>query len=162
MDKANRINIGDLINIVSAKTRQTKLVTEDIIHATFKAIEDELTAGRQVNIISFGKFEAKERNERTGRNPKTKEPVLIAARKRVKFTASDLLNSKVDHTDNIGIMVKHMRELGCTEDHISQLVHSMREGTCFSPTSPVRAKEIARKQCRITKAAGKQSTLPDD
>lgn len=49
-----------------------------------------------VKLPSFGSFELKNKNARIGRNPKTKEEVLIANRKVVKFYASAKLKEQLN------------------------------------------------------------------
>lgn len=56
-----------------------------------KAIEDALTDTGEAHLIGLGKLVIGERAARTGRNPKTGEPVDIAASKTVRFkTAAPL------------------------------------------------------------------------
>ena len=47
-------------------------------------------------ISGFGSFDVKAREERKGRNPKTKEEVIIPASKRVVFSAAQGLKDKVN------------------------------------------------------------------
>ena len=42
-------------------------------------------AGDKVQLVGFGSFEVKSRAERTGRNPKTKEAIVIPASKAPAF-----------------------------------------------------------------------------
>lgn len=49
------------------------------------AIQDLTNQGERVTIRGFGTFEQKQRNERTGRNPHTGEPIKIAPRKQLAF-----------------------------------------------------------------------------
>lgn len=57
----------------------------------------ELTSGIKddgiVKLPSFGSFELKNKNARIGRNPKTKEDVMISNRKVVKFYTSEKLKT---------------------------------------------------------------------
>ena len=45
--------------------------------------------------MGFGTFSVAERKAKTGRNPQTKKPIQIAARKVVKFTAGKALKDSV-------------------------------------------------------------------
>lgn len=58
----------------------------------FNAVTDVLTVQLQnegvANLGSLGKLKVVERAERTGRNPQTGEPLIIKARKAIKFSAS--------------------------------------------------------------------------
>jgi nucleoid DNA-binding protein len=58
-------------------------------------IQDELAGGGEVSLPGIGKFSTSERKARTGRNPKTGEPIEIAARRVPKFKAGKQLKIKV-------------------------------------------------------------------
>lgn len=57
-------------------------------------LTDVLDSGETVKIMGLGKFKIKETKERLGRNPATSEPIVLPSRKRVKFTASKVLEDK--------------------------------------------------------------------
>jgi len=73
------MNKSELISAIVEKTGQTKKATEQTLEATFEAIAEELAKGGKVQLVGFGSFEVKHREARTGRNPKTKEPISIPA-----------------------------------------------------------------------------------
>ena len=75
------MNKAELINVVSAEAEVSKKDAETVITATFEAIANALKEGEKVQLVGFGSFEVKPRAARTGRNPKTKEPIPIAASK---------------------------------------------------------------------------------
>ena len=50
----------------------------------------------KVQIVGFGTFEVKERAEREGRNPQTRETMKIAACKTPKFKAGKALKDAVN------------------------------------------------------------------
>ncbi len=57
---------------------------ERIINAIFGEITTALARGDRVELRGFGAFSVKQRNARTGRNPRTGKPVDVEA-KRVPF-----------------------------------------------------------------------------
>lgn len=57
-------------------------------------LTDVLDSGEIVKIMGLGKFKVKKTKERIGRNPATSEPIVLPSRKRVKFTASKVLEDK--------------------------------------------------------------------
>ena len=59
-------------------------------------ITEELKKGEKVQLVGFGTFEVTERAERMGRNPKTKETMVIAASKAPKFKAGKALKDAVN------------------------------------------------------------------
>ncbi len=53
---------------------------ERIINTIFGEIGDALSRGDRVELRGFGAFSIKHRPARTGRNPRTGEPVFVAAK----------------------------------------------------------------------------------
>ncbi len=73
----------------------TKLVSKEIVDQVFEQIRLSLEEGNSVKLSSFGNFELRDKKARPGRNPKTGEPKLIAARRVVTFKAGQKLKVKV-------------------------------------------------------------------
>jgi integration host factor subunit beta len=69
---------------------------ERIVNTVFDEISDALSRGDRVEIRGFGAFSVKEREARTGRNPRTGEAVEVAEKKVPFFKTGkqlrDLLN----------------------------------------------------------------------
>ena len=63
--------------------------------ATVASIGEALKKGDTVTLVGFGTFAVKERAARTGRNPKTGEPLNIAASKVPSFKAGKGLKDSV-------------------------------------------------------------------
>ena len=59
-----------------------------------QAEQESVAAGDSVKIMGFGEWSVKDTAARTGRNPKTNEPIEIAAGRKVVFKVwSQLKNS---------------------------------------------------------------------
>ena len=67
--------------------RPVKKDSEKAVNAVVDAITEALKSGDKVQLIGFGSFEVKERAERIGRNPRTKETIKIPAAKIPQFKA---------------------------------------------------------------------------
>lgn len=80
------MNKEELVNAVAAKSGLSKKGAEETVQAVFDTIRDAVWDGDKVTVAGFGTFLLTERAARTGRNPRTGEPVEIAARKVPKFT----------------------------------------------------------------------------
>ena len=89
------MNKTELIAAVAEKTGMTKKDAEKAVSAVLDAISADLAAGNRVQLAGFGTFETKTRAARTGRNPKTKEAIEIAASKYPVFKAGKALKDKV-------------------------------------------------------------------
>ena len=66
------------------------------VNAVFAAIEEALVNGDEVKIAGFGTFKVKERKERTGRNPRTKEEIIVPASKTLAFSPAKALKEAVN------------------------------------------------------------------
>ena len=65
------------------------------LHLPERRLFKALCAGDKVQLTGFGSFEVKERAERTGRNPKTNEPIVIPAGKMPVFKAGKVLKDAI-------------------------------------------------------------------
>ena len=86
----------ELVEAVAEETGLTKADATKAIDATFKAIANALANGDKVPLVGFGTFDVSERAAREGRNPRTGEPVTIAARKAVTFKPGSALKDAVN------------------------------------------------------------------
>lgn len=79
------MNKSELIAAIAGKTGLTKKDSEQAVNVLIEEIADALKKGDKVSVAGFGTFEVKHRAARMGRNPKTKEPIQIAASKAPAF-----------------------------------------------------------------------------
>jgi len=86
----------ELVEAVAEKAGLTKADATRAIDATFEAITESLKKGDKVTLVGFGTFDVSKRAAREGRNPKTGEPVQIAARNAVSFKAGSALKESVN------------------------------------------------------------------
>lgn len=89
------MNKTELIAAVAEKAGLTKKDAERVVNATVDAISESLVKGDKVSISGFGIFEAKTREARVGRNPRTKETIQIPATRLPVFKASKTLKDSV-------------------------------------------------------------------
>ena len=73
----------------------TKKDAEAALNACTAVVTDVLKAGDSVQLIGFGTFEARRREARTGRNPRTGETIEIPATYGVRISAGSLLKKAV-------------------------------------------------------------------
>ena len=89
------MNKTELINAVAEKAVLSKKDSEAAVTAALDVISAALAEGDEVRLVGFGTFEVKTRAARTGRNPKTKEPVEIPASKVPAFKPGKALKDAV-------------------------------------------------------------------
>lgn len=77
----------ELVAAIAEKAGISKKDADKAVSAFVEAVTDALKAGDKVQLIGFGTFEVRERPERTGRNPLTKETITIPASKAPAFKA---------------------------------------------------------------------------
>ena len=85
------MNKTELVAAIAEKTDLTKKDAELALTAVVESITEALEKGDKVQLIGFGSFEVKNRAARTGRNPKTKEAIEIAASKYPVFKVGKAL-----------------------------------------------------------------------
>ncbi len=84
--------IERLHNSVGLSRSECSLFLEEFLEKMLLTLKNE----KSVKIANFGSFIVKKKTERVGRNPKTKEEVMITARKVVKFKPSKSLINKIN------------------------------------------------------------------
>ena len=89
------MNKADLVSAVAEKTNMSKKDAEKAVSAVFSAIEETLAKNEKVQLVGFGTFEVKERAERIGRNPQTREEMKIPASRVPGFKAGKALKDAV-------------------------------------------------------------------
>ena len=89
------MNKTELIAAAAEKAGLSKKDTEKAVTAALDAITEALVKGDKVQLVGFGAFEVKERGERIGSNPQTKEEIRIPASKAPVFKAGKALKDAV-------------------------------------------------------------------
>ena len=90
------MNKTELITAIAESADISKKDSETALKAFVDVVTEELKKGEKVQLVGFGTFEVTERAERMGRNPKTKETMVIAASKAPKFKAGKALKDAVN------------------------------------------------------------------
>lgn len=85
----------DLTDRVTALGDLTRRDSEIIVETMFEAIIGALKAGDKVEVRGFGSFRTRQRNPRTGRNPKTGVSVSVPAKKVPYFKPSKELRELI-------------------------------------------------------------------
>lgn len=89
------MNKSELIDAIAETAGLTKAQAGKALDATVDAIGKALKDGEEVTLVGFGSFYVADREERTGRNPRTGEAIKIAAAKQPKFRAGKSLKDAV-------------------------------------------------------------------
>lgn len=89
------MNKTELISAVAEKAGLSKKDADSAVNAVFDAIVEAVSKDDKVQIVGFGTFEARNRSERQGRNPRTKEPIKIPASRLPVFKAGKSFKDSV-------------------------------------------------------------------
>lgn len=89
------MNKQALVELVHGIVGGTKVQAEEVVESMIDSITKTLKKGEEVSIAGLGIFSVKTRAARTARNPKTGEPVKVAAARVPRFRAAKALKDAV-------------------------------------------------------------------
>ena len=97
-----RINLTkkDIVNAVYMQIGFSKKISENLLEDILNTLMENLIKKKIVKISNFGTFLIREKKERVGRNPKTKELKIISSRKVVLFKPSKHLKKTLNKNLN--------------------------------------------------------------
>lgn len=84
------MNKRDLVKAVAEKMGVTAVESEKSVVAVLESIVDTLKGGNNITIFGFGSFVVKDRKERKGVNPVSRNEMIIPGKKVVKFRSTIL------------------------------------------------------------------------
>ena len=90
------MNKAELVDAVAAKADLSRSDAGNAVEAVFDTITNALQKGDNVSLVGFGTFSVKRRAARTGRNPRTGEPLQIPATNAPGFKAGKGLKDAVN------------------------------------------------------------------
>ena len=86
----------DLIANVYFNIGFSKTISENIVYDIFNLFINNIISNNVIKISNFGNFIKKNKKQRIGRNPKTKEVKVISSRNIIIFKASNLLKKRIN------------------------------------------------------------------
>jgi integration host factor subunit beta len=87
---------ADLVNKISQEMNISKQEAETGVNLFFQAIKDALKKGEEIELRGFGSFRFRERGARSGRNPRTGDPVQVPPKRVLYFKPSKLLRNQIN------------------------------------------------------------------
>lgn len=90
-----KMNKVELVASVAEKVGLSKKDAEKAVAAVLDSVVAAVAKGDKVQLVGFGTFEVRARAARTGRNPRTKETITIAASKQPVFKAGKAFKDAV-------------------------------------------------------------------
>ena len=86
----------DLIANVYLNIGFSKTISENIVYDIFNLFINNIISNNVLKISNFGNFIKKNKKQRIGRNPKTKEVKIICSRNIIIFKPSNLLKKRIN------------------------------------------------------------------
>ena len=74
----------------------SKQESHQIVDQLLEIMKETLSRGEELLISGFGKFSVRQKSERRGRNPQTKESLVLSARKVLVFKSSGVLRARIN------------------------------------------------------------------
>ncbi len=96
--------IAEIADRSGVSKKQAKQVLDTALHI----IAEQLQDGERVVLTGFGTFEVRERRERQGVNPQTKEPMTIGATRTPGFSASNSFKNVIKGTTSMQELQQEM------------------------------------------------------
>ncbi len=86
---------ADLVTSISKNTDLNKSKCIRTLETVLNIIKKSLESGEDVLISRFGKFCVREKNQRRGRNPATRNEMVLEARRVIIFRCSTVLRKRI-------------------------------------------------------------------
>lgn len=96
MNQESTLNKTELIEAIAKETELSKAAAARALNAVLDTIVKTVAKKQNVQLIGFGTFKAAKRAARAGKNPRTSEPVKIAAATVPKFAAGAAFKAAVN------------------------------------------------------------------
>jgi len=90
------MNKSELISSISSASGLTKTDCAKALDAFIYSVSSALKSGKDIRLVGFGTFSTSKRAATTAINPRTRQPVKVAARKVAKFKAGKSLQEAVN------------------------------------------------------------------
>lgn len=89
------MNKSELVEATAKAAEISKAAAERALSAVIDSVVKAVAKGDTVTLVGFGTFKSAKRAARTGKNPKTGEPLKIAATTVPKFSAGATFKAAV-------------------------------------------------------------------
>src|SRR5690349_16279516 len=77
----------------------SKKEASDLVEAIFETMKETLASGHKIKISGFGNFVVRDKKERPGLNPRTKERIVLGPRRVVRFKPSPVLKALINQAE---------------------------------------------------------------
>lgn len=85
------MNKGEFVSFIAEKHNCTKTEAERVIDTFTSSVMGAMESGETITLVGFGSFSVSKIAPRSGRNPRTGEPIKIAGYNQPKFKVGQKL-----------------------------------------------------------------------
>jgi integration host factor subunit alpha len=89
-----------LISRLQTQVGLSKQESRSVVERVLDIMKETLAQGEDMLVSGFGKFSVRRKNARRGRNPQTKENLILRARKVVVFKTSGVLRNRINESSS--------------------------------------------------------------
>ena len=90
------MNKKELVMEITKRTGLPVSNSEKALTGMIRVVQEELAKGGKIQLVGFGTYEVKERQQRIGRDPRTGEPKVVPAKKVPVFKPGKSLKDMVN------------------------------------------------------------------
>ena len=87
---------ADLINQISKEMKISRQEAETGVNLFFDILKEALLKGEEIELRGFGSFRFRKRSSRSGRNPRTGDPVKVPPKKVLYFKPGKHLKKMIN------------------------------------------------------------------
>ena len=89
-----------LISRLQTQVGLSKQESRSVVERVLDIMKETLAQSEDLLISGFGKFSVRRKNARRGRNPQTKDNLILRARKVVVFKTSGVLRNRINESSS--------------------------------------------------------------
>ena len=93
----NNLTKKEILNSIYMQIGFSKKISENLLEDLFEIVVKSIIKHKKVKISKFGTFTLRKKNQRIGRNPKTREEKIISERNVILFKPSKELKSYINN-----------------------------------------------------------------
>ncbi len=97
MHKQTNLTRKEIAEQLTEKLGYSQNICSELVDSFLGKLKDALIDGKSVKLVHFGTFTVRDKAPRTGRNPRTGEPITITKRQAVSFRPSKKLREQVNN-----------------------------------------------------------------
>ena len=87
---------AEFVESVYGKVGLSRRDSSEVVELLFECIKETLARGESVKVSGFGNFVVRDKSQRPGLNPRTKEKIVLDARRVVRFRPSPVLKALIN------------------------------------------------------------------